>query len=88
MKVTILYRERSEHARAVDEYLHEFTKRTGKTLELVDIDTVEGVQKARLYDIVKYPAVLATQSDGQMLKLWEGEPLPLINDVAVYTLEG
>lgn len=39
---------------------------------------------ARLYDIVRYPAVLATRDNGEMLALWQGEQLPLMNEVAAY----
>lgn len=87
MEVIVLYRERSDHAREVREYIREFTRRTGKELTTLDVDTVEGAEKAKLYDILQYPAVIAVKSDGQMLQLWQGQPLPLINDVAGYTVE-
>lgn len=84
MKVTILYRPKSDHARQVEEYQREFTHRTGKKLSLLNIDTVAGAEKAKLYDIVRYPAVIATADDGQLLKMWQDELLPTINEVSFF----
>lgn len=39
---------------------------------------------ARLYDVTSYPAVLATRDSGEMLALWQGDQLPLMNEVAAY----
>lgn len=39
---------------------------------------------ASLYDVTRYPAVLATREDGELLYLWQGEQLPLMNEVAAY----
>lgn len=85
MKVLILYRPESEHARAVDEFTHEFERRhVGKKVELINLSTREGAAMASLYDIVRYPAILATTDDGQLLNFWQGEQLPLMNEVAAY----
>lgn len=87
MKVVVLYRSKSEHGTAVEQYAREFEVRTSKKLKLQEIDTVEGDEMAKLYDVTQYPALLAIAEDGHLLKLWQGEQLPLINEVAAYVLE-
>jgi hypothetical protein len=84
MKVVVLYHPQSEFARLVEEYAHDFGRTRGKTIDLLSLETREGAAMASLYDIVRYPAVLALQDDGQLLKNWEGEQLPLMNEVAAY----
>ena len=84
MNVVILYRPDSEFARKVEEYAHDFERQRGKKLELISLDTTEGTDMARLYDVTSYPAVLATRENGEMLALWQGEQLPLMNEVAAY----
>lgn len=39
---------------------------------------------AGLYDIVDYPAFLVTADDGVLVRLWQGQQLPLIDEVASY----
>lgn len=87
MKAVVLYRSNSEHARAVEEFAHEFERRTSKKLELQELDTREGADMAKLYDVTSYPAVLAMSEDGQLLKLWMGERMPLVDEVAGYVLQ-
>lgn len=70
------------------EYVRDFEHETGHKLELISTETVEGADKARLYDVVRYPAVLATAVDGQMLQLWQGDMLPLRNEVVAYLTSG
>ena len=84
MKVQIIYREHSDRARDVREFLHEFERRLGRTLEEIDPDSIEGASLCRLYDIVEYPTVIATADDGTLLQQWRGLPLPLINEVSYY----
>lgn len=82
----MLYRQRSEHARQVEEYIRDFSKRhaAGK-VDLMDVDTREGIATANLYGVMQYPAVLALTNDGQLLKQWQGDTLPLMDEVAYYT---
>jgi hypothetical protein len=84
MKVVALYRPNSEFARTVEEYATDFERRKGRSIELVNLDTVEGSDMARLYGIVQYPALLAIRDDGQLLKEWQGERFPLMDEVAGY----
>lgn len=85
MKILILYRPQSEHARKVEEFVHDFEKQEfGRKVDLVDQDSPGGIEKAGLYDILQFPAVLAVRDDGQIAQSWQGEPLPLMNEVAGY----
>lgn len=85
MKVVILYHPVSELARRIEEFAHDYERQVlGQRIELVSIETRDGAATATLYDIVQYPAILAMRDDGELLKYWEGENLPLINEVAAY----
>lgn len=84
MKATILYHPNSEWARNVEEYARDFERQRGKKIDLVSLELQEGAAMASLYDVTRYPAVLATREDGELLYLWQGEQLPLMNEVAAY----
>lgn len=85
MKVLILYRPNSEHARSVEEYVRDFKRQEpDRRIETVSLDTPDGANKARIYDIVAYPAFIALKDDGQLLKSWQGEQWPLMNELAFY----
>lgn len=79
-----LYHPQSDKARLVEEYADEFERRHSRALELVSLESVEGANLARLYDIVQYPALLAVRDDGQLAAQWQGDPLPMMDEVAGY----
>ncbi len=86
MKVVILYRPGSEGSRTVEEFAEEFSRRyEDRKLELVSVDTRDGSATATLYDVMRYPSVLALADDGQVLHSWQGETLPLMNEISYYT---
>lgn len=84
MRVLVVYRSDSEHGRPVEEYLRDFSRQTGNTVELIDPDTPDGASLCRTYDIVEYPTVLALADDGQMQSSWRGLPLPTISELSYY----
>lgn len=86
MKVLLLYRPKSEHERKVEEFMRDFSKvYPDHTINLLSLDTREGVSTASLYDVMQYPAVLALTNDGHLLKDWQGGgQLPLMGEVAYY----
>ena len=85
MKVVILYHPFSEFARPIEEFARDFEHQMpGRKVELLSLETTEGATLAKTYDIVRYPAIIALRDDGQILKFWEGETLPLMNEVASY----
>lgn len=84
MKISILYHPNSEHSRTVEEYAHDFEHQKGAAIELISLDTRPGAELAALYGIVQYPALLVRRDSGELIKHYEGEPLPLMNEVAAY----
>lgn len=91
MKLLILYRPNSEYASEVEAFVRDFQRQfyeAGKKIEMVSMDSREGVSKSELYDIMQFPAILAVQNDGTLINVWLGLPLPLMNDVAGYAQAG
>ena len=84
MRVVVLYRSNSEQERPVLEFEREYNRRTNRTLSLSDVNTRDGASMASLYDIMQFPCVLAIANDGQMVQMWQGSNLPLINEVTYY----
>jgi hypothetical protein len=84
MKVSILYHPESDHARAVTDFVRDYKHVTNKDVELISLETPDGAHLAKLYDVTNYPAVLAVSDDGHLLKVWQDEVLPLINEVSYY----
>ena len=84
MKITIVYREESDYAREVFDFLHDFEKRTGQTIEEINPDSPRNEFFIRAYDIVEYPTILALTDEGKVLNQWRGRPLPMIDEVSYY----
>lgn len=86
MRVLILYRPDSEHGRLTEEFIREYQARhPSDHLEVLNIDTREGSATATLYDVMQYPALLVLQADGKVQKVWQGDTLPLMDEVASYS---
>jgi hypothetical protein len=85
MKAYVIYKNESDHARAVLDYMRDFERKTGRKLEVVDPETREGDAFCRTYDILEYPTILATDNNGVMQQQWRGLPLPLMDEVSYYT---
>lgn len=86
MRIIVLYRPQSEHARVVEEYIRDFQRfHPGEKLETFNVDGIEGSKTAQLYGVMEYPAIIATGNDGKMQQMWSGaDKLPLMNDLAYY----
>lgn len=84
MKTVIVYKDNSEHARAVLDFLRDFNRQTGKTLPTIDPESREGSMYCQAHDIMQYPTVIATNDDGHHLQTWSGLPLPTISEVSYY----
>lgn len=84
MKAIVIYKDESDHAREVTDYLRDFKRQTGHDLETIDPDTPDGADFCRAYDIVEYPTIIAVSDDGVMQNLWRGRPLPTISEVSYY----
>lgn len=84
----VVYRPNSEQERPIIEFKEMMRRRyPDKTIIEYNLDTREGSDKARAYDITQYPAILVTTDDGKVQGLWQGEPLPLIDEVFGSLLE-
>ncbi|MBP6924769.1 hypothetical protein KBE46_00460 [Candidatus Saccharibacteria bacterium] len=84
MKAVVVYKENSDHAREVFDYLRDFERQTGKKLEEIDPEKRENIGFVETYDIVEYPTILALTDNGQVINMWRGRPLPTINEVSFY----
>lgn len=87
MKVLILYRPESEHSTIVEMFVRDFEHQhdtKDRKIELMSVNTRDGVATASLYDIWSFPAILVVGDDGQVVNFWQGEPLPLMDEVAGY----
>jgi hypothetical protein len=85
MRLLVLYRPNSEHGRPTEEFIREYKSRhQDGAVEIQNIDTREGSATATLYDIMDYPAILVVQNDGFVQKVWQGDSLPLLDEVAAY----
>jgi hypothetical protein len=87
MKLLVLYRPNSEHARLVEQFLRDFERQGHKgtaRVDVMDLNTREGAAMAAVYDIVQYPGMLATTDDGQLVHAWQGELLPTMNEISGY----
>lgn len=84
MKVVIVYKNESDHARAVLDYLRDFERQTGHALPTLDPESIEGELFCRAYDIVEYPTVIAISDSSAMQSMWRGLPLPTISEVSFY----
>jgi len=70
--------------------VHDFERRydAGKRIELKSLSTRDGAATASIYDITAYPAIMALAEDGRPLNIWQGLPLPLMDEVAGYSYGG
>jgi hypothetical protein len=84
MRVVIIYKNESDHARDVMDFLRDFKRQTGRDLETLEPDSRDGETFCRAYDIVQYPTVIAISDDSVMQNMWIGLPLPTISEVSYY----
>ena len=84
MRVLVVYKQDTEYAREVDDYLFEFKRRTGHDLETLDPESGPGITFCEAYDILEYPTLIALSDSGQVQNLWKGLPLPTMSEVSYY----
>ena len=87
MRVVVLYHPKSDHEGKVLDFKADFKRLKDKDLELLSLETTQGAETAKLYDITSYPAVLALANDGQLLRGWQGGQLPMMNELEYYTTQ-
>lgn len=87
MRTVVVYKEQSDHARAVETFLHDFERQTGTKIETINPETREGSSLCSVYDIVEYPSVITFDDSGKQQNMWRGLPLPTISEVSYYAHE-
>jgi hypothetical protein len=87
MKVIVLYHPLSDHGGLVADYAAEFERYKKKTLDLVSLESIEGADLAELYGITHYPAILVMTDAGSLQRMWQGTPLPLMDELTYYVEE-
>jgi hypothetical protein len=84
MRVLVVYKDQTDYARSVIDFLRDFTHQTGHDVETMDPDSAEGIDFCQTYDIMEFPTMIALSDDGQMQNTWTGLPLPTISEVSFY----
>ena len=86
MKVLVLYRPNSEHSSTVESFVRDFEHQhdIGNKIEMVSVNTRDGAAMASLYDIWQFPTIMVLGDDGRMLNMWQGQQMPLMDEVAAY----
>ena len=84
MRTICIYRDNQDYTRSVTDWLREFYHRTGKHIETMNPD--ENPNFCQTYDIVEYPTIIVIGQSGEVIALWRGSNLPLINEVSYYTI--
>jgi len=85
MRLVFLYHPKSEQEGPVLDYARDYKRFRNRDFELISLDTAEGANLAKTHDVVRYPAILALNDRSELLQLWQGWPLPLMNDIDAYT---
>ena len=81
MRIVVIYREYSDHAREVVEWIDQFERRSGRTVEQMDPDSPDGETFRTAREIMQYPTITVTDDDGKPYNIWSGSPLPVIDEV-------
>lgn len=83
MRIVVVYKRESDHARGVIDFLRDFNRQTGHDIEEIDPDTRDGTSFCRIYDIVQYPTLIAVDDKGVMQNIWVGQ-MPTISEASYY----
>jgi hypothetical protein len=84
MRVVVVYKEQTDYARQVIDYLRDFKQQTGHDLATMDPESAAGVEFCKVYDIMELPTMIALSDQGMMQNAWVGLPLPTISEVSYY----
>ena len=84
MRIVVIYKHFSDHARAVEEWIDQFERRGGYEVEQMDPESPDGELFCTARDIVQYPTIAVTGEDGKTYEMWSGSPLPVIDEVIGY----
>ena len=82
MRIVIVVKTHSEYIRAAEEGGLEAQRETGREVELIDPETIEGEIFVSTRDIMQYPSLLILGGSGEIVKKWSGSPLPQFDQVS------
>lgn len=87
MRIVVLYRPESENSRRVEDYVSDFERfHPGDKLDVMNVDSPEGIELMRIYGIIEQPTVLAMSNDGVAQQIWQGvDKMPTMNDLIYYS---
>jgi hypothetical protein len=86
MKLVVVYRPNSETARGVETFIGDFQRQhegIGRRMEVVNVDSRDGMAMLSLYDIMQHPVLMVLSDDGRLIQQWAGS-IPLMDEVAGY----
>ena len=84
MRVVVIYKEATDYARQVTDYIADFKRQTGHDLETMNPESPDGISFTTTYDILEFPTIVALSDNGQLQNQWRGLPLPTISEVSYY----
>lgn len=84
MRVVVVWRDNTEYAREVISWMEEFERATGKSIESLSPDSIDGEIFVRARDIMQYPTVVVVKDDGIVVREFKGTPLPQFEDVSYF----
>ncbi|MBQ3310246.1 hypothetical protein IJG73_02290 [Candidatus Saccharibacteria bacterium] len=87
MRIVCVWKDNTDYAREVTDWLSEFKRETGKEVESLDPESTEGEIFVRARDMLQFPAVVALADDGTVLREWKGTPMPQFDEVLYYVKE-
>ncbi len=81
MKIIAIWRDNTDYAREVGEWIDEMNRSTGREIESIDPDTVMGEIFCSSHDIVQYPTICVIDESSKILRKWVGK-LPQFEEVS------
>ncbi len=84
MRIVVIFKQFSDHAREVEEWIDQFERRGGREVEQLDTESPDGEMFCTSRDIMQYPTIAVTDDDGKTYEMWSGSPLPVIDEVMGY----
>lgn len=86
MRTVVVYKDNTDTARTVTDFMRDFERQTGTVLETLNPESRDGAAFCETYDIIEYPTIIAIDSNGSMQNMWRGLPLPTISELSYYTV--
>ena len=82
MKLIVVNKQETEFPREVEDWAREYRSVTGRDVEFVDPETIDGEIFVKTYDLMQYPAILVLRDNGIVSAAWTGLPLPQFDEIS------